>query len=418
MMNDNTAAVVATPTDATVAAAAASAPDDADYVAYVWAYFTGEGANGEQVSLAVSHGNDALHWQTLNDGRPLLVSHQGTSGLRDPCILRAQGVARTQDMARTQDVDPAKDAARFFMLATDLNIAALHGDFSLAQRLGSTHLEVWESADLVDWGEQRHVEVCPQERDGFGVGNVWAPEAHWVPQMDAYAVYWASNLYDGDRLNNASQAHDSRPTYNRMMIATTKDFRTFSAPQVWVDVCGGDGHDGRGTIDATVTKEGEWWHRFIKDERTMQVRHERSRNLFATVRSQLPGYGNASRQDGDAWQLVKEAVGVGLPNGEHDEHGNAIKFTHGEGPCIVRANQADVNGYGWFLFIDQPKYHGGPDHYVCFATNDLDDPDGWQPVSGKLREGLPVNADGGMPRHGTVLPITARERDRLLEHLG
>ena len=376
----------------------------ADCVAYVWAYFTGEGTHGEQVSLAVSQDNDALHWQALNAGRPLIVSHEGTGGLRDPCILRSH------------------DGGHFYLLATDLNIAALHGDFSLAQREGSQYLEVWESNDLTDWGVQRHTEVCPNTGDTT-VGNVWAPEACWVPELGAYAVYWASNLYadnaDGNvGDDNAAPATRTRPTYNRMMIATTKDFHAFSTPRVWVDVCGGDGHDGRGTIDATVTRQGEWWHRFIKDERTMQVRQERSRDLLANVEGDLPGHADCAQQDGRVWQLVKEAVGVGLPNGELDEDGNAIKFTHGEGPCIVRANRGDVNGYHWFLFIDQPKYHGGPDHYVCFATNDLDDPDGWRPVSDRLREGLPVSKDGGMPRHGTVMPITAAERDRLLDRLG
>jgi hypothetical protein len=39
-------------------------------------------------------------------------------------------------------------------------------------------------------------------------------------------------------------------------------------------------------------------------------------------------------------------------------------------------------------------------------------------VSGKLREGIPTNADGGKPRHGTVMPITAAECDRLIAAFG
>ena len=360
----------------------------ADPAAYVWAYFTGEGAAGERISLAVSQGNDALSWRTLNGGLPILVSHAGTRGLRDPCIIRSH------------------DGEHFYLLATDLRVAALHGDFSLAQCQGSRCLEVWESRDLVDWGAQRHVQVCP-----VNAGNAWAPEAHWVEELKAYAVYWASNLYD-----DGTPALRRHPTYNRMMICTTKDFRTFSPPAVWVDVPGGNGRDGRGTIDATVIRSGPWWYRFIKDERTMQVREERSLDLMQPVLRELPGHGSGIA--GRSWQLVHEAVGVGLPNGEHDGRGTPIMFTHGEGPCIVRANPADVNGYRWFLFVDQPKYHGGPDHYICFASNDLDDPRGWHSVSARLRRGLPLNADGGMPRHGTVMPITAEERDHLIERLG
>src|SRR5699024_10560809 len=49
--------------------------------AYVWAFFTGEGVGGEEISLAASRGNDALSWNTLNDGEPLFESEFGEEGL-------------------------------------------------------------------------------------------------------------------------------------------------------------------------------------------------------------------------------------------------------------------------------------------------------------------------------------------------
>ncbi|MBW3079417.1 glycoside hydrolase family 43 protein [Bifidobacterium simiiventris] len=385
------------------------------YEAYVWAYFTGDTGGNEQISLAVSRGNDALNWQTLNGGRPLLTSAFGTRGLRDPFITRSH------------------DDSRFYIIATDLNVAALHGNFREAQCNGSQYLEIWESDDLVHWGEQRHTLVSAPN-----AGNTWAPETYWVPELGEYAVYWSSNLYptatdrsaasssESAKLDSAHMTADEiaaaqsareLPTYGRMMIATTKDFRTFSQPRVWMDVCRGNGHDGLGLIDATVTHDGDWWYRFVKDEKLMTVREERSHDLMATVSGSLPGEAGAAAS-GDGWQLIRENVGVGLPNGETDADGTAKPFTHGEGPCIFRANDGDVNGYRWFLFIDQPRYHGGPNHYIGFATQDLADPDGWVPVSGKLREGIPINADGGKPRHGTVMPITAAERDRLLAAFG
>src|SRR5699024_983064 len=65
-------------------------PSDPDQdEAYVWAFFTGEGVGGEKISLAASRGNDALDWNTLNDGEPLFTSEHGEEGLRDPFILRA-----------------------------------------------------------------------------------------------------------------------------------------------------------------------------------------------------------------------------------------------------------------------------------------------------------------------------------------
>ncbi|TPF85551.1 hypothetical protein BW13_10205 [Bifidobacterium sp. UTCIF-37] len=374
------------------------------YEAYVWAYFTGDTGSSERVSLAVSNGNDALSWRVLNGGEPLFVSQYGTRGLRDPFIMRLHG-------------DSLSDAG-FAIIATDLNVAALHGDFSKAQREGSRYLEIWESNDLVHWGQQRHTLVSGPE-----AGNSWAPEAHWVEETGEYAVYWSSNLYGGENGGEISPDRRTHPTYGRMMIATTKDFRTFSRPQVWMDVCRGNGSDGFGLIDATVARDGDRWYRFVKDEKTMTVREEWSHDLFAPVVGSLPGESgspsDATHDSTSDWHLVREDVGVGLPNGEHDETtGEPKLFTRGEGPCVFRANPGDVNGFNWFLFIDQPSYHGGPNHYIGFATQNLDDPDGWTPVSDKLREGLPANADGGKPRHGTVMPITAAERARLLAAFG
>lgn len=72
-----------------------------------------------------------------------------------------------------------------------------------------------------------------------------------------------------------------------------------------------------------------------------------------------------------------------------------------------------MNGLDWFLFIDQPDYHAGPNHYIPFGTDDLA-ADAWQPLGAKLRENLPQNSDGGKPRHGTVIPVTRAEYQRML----
>src|SRR5690625_2711000 len=109
--------------------------------AYFWAFFTGEGQGAEKISFAASQGNDALSWNTLNDGQPVIESTKGTEGLRDPFIIRS------------------KEGDKFYMIATDLKIDGLPGGFKTAQISGSRYLEIWESTDLVNWGEQRHVEV-------------------------------------------------------------------------------------------------------------------------------------------------------------------------------------------------------------------------------------------------------------------
>ena len=126
--------------------------------AYVWAFFTGEGVGGEKISLAASKGNDALDWNTLNNGTPLFTSEFGEKGLRDPFIMKS------------------KDGDKFYMLATDLKIdgrAPLNGlnGFAGAQANGSKYIEIWKSDDLVNWSKQSHVKVSSDY-----AGNTWAPE--------------------------------------------------------------------------------------------------------------------------------------------------------------------------------------------------------------------------------------------------
>lgn len=353
------------------AAPAASAEKEA----YVWAFFTGEGAGAERVSLAASKGNDALRWNTLNDGEPIFTSTQGTTGLRDPFIIRSH------------------EGDKFYMLATDLKIDGLAGGFTTAQISGSRAIEVWESTDLVNWSAQRHVEVSSAY-----AGNTWAPEAYWDDELGRYVVFWASNLY-----STTDVASRTAVTYNRMMYVTTDDFVTFSEPQVWSDVKRGT---GLGLIDSTVAEQDGVYYRFTKDEASMTIREEKSTDLLATISGSLPGTSGAA----DEWTLVKEKIATGLPNGEPGG-----TYSSGEGPSIFPANPGDVNDFDWYLFIDQPSYHGGPNHYIPFGSTDITDGSSWQALGSILRENLPQNSDGGKPRHGTVLPVTRAEYQTVLE---
>jgi hypothetical protein len=346
--------------------------------AYVWAYFTGEGAGAERVSLAASQGNDALAWNTLNDGEPVFTSTAGTEGLRDPFIVRSH------------------DGDKYFMLATDLKVAGLAGGFTTAQISGSTYIEIYESTDLVHWTDQRHVKVSTDF-----AGNTWAPEAYWDDEIGKYVVYWASNLYP---TTDASARRGV--TYNRMMYVTTDDFVTFSEPAPWIDVRRGS---GRGAIDVTVAQEDGTYYRFYKDEADMTIREEKSTNLLATVAGSLP---TATVAAPDQWSLVKSQVAGGLSNGEPGG-----TFHSGEGPSVFPSNEGDVNGYEWYLFIDQPDYHQGPNHYIGYATDDISDGDALVSVASKLSANLPENSDGGQPRHGTVIPVTRSEYQEVLEGL-
>jgi hypothetical protein len=349
----------AAPADATPADAAPARPaEGAPYAAYVFPYFVGEStADGEKIYIAASRGNTPEAWDTLNNGRPVLTSTMGERGLRDPFLIRSH------------------EGDRFYLLATDLRIYG-GNNFSEAQESGSSHLMVWESADLVTWSEQRMIKVSSDF-----AGNTWAPEAFYDEASGEYVVYWASNLYPTTDV----AGRDYRTSYNRMMYATTRDFRTFSEARPWVDVKRGN---GLGMIDATVVRDGDTFYRWIKDEQSMTIRQERSTDLKAVVTGQLPG-GTSS-----PWSLVAERVGVGQPN----PWGGT--FTSGEGPTVVRDNVVPGR---WHMLIDQPSYHGGQG-YMAFTTDDIG--------SGRWTANLDADLPRS-PRHGTVLPITQAELDTL-----
>lgn len=347
-------ALAAAPHLALPGAPPAAATGD-EYAAYVFPYFTGESTDdGEKIHLAVSQGNDPNSWYTLNDGEPVLESTLGTKGLRDPFLIRSQ------------------DGSKYFLLATDLKMYG-GGSFGDAQETGSHSLMIWESSDLVNWSEQREVELAPQNS-----GNLWAPEAHWDEDTGQYVVYWASALYPDDVPENQ---RDIKNSYQRMMYSTTTDFVDFSEPKVWIDERQGP---GLGMIDSTVAEVGDTYYRLTKDEGDMSVRMESSTQLLRTQ----------GVSDGDGWDLVTEHIGVGQPN----PWGGT--FTSGEGPTMFPSLTDD----SWYLMIDQPSYHGGKG-YMVFETDDLAAGD-WSSVPDAK---LPSS-----PRHGTVLPITAQEQQSLL----
>lgn len=314
-------------------------PAGQDYTGYMFSYFTGEGtANGEQVYFGLSKGNDPLHWRELNGGSPVLTSTLGEQGLRDPFIIRS----------------PEGD--KFYQIATDLRIYG-NGNWDAAQRTGSKSIMVWESTDLVNWTDQRLVKVSPDT-----AGNTWAPEAYYDHGLGAYVVFWASKIYAEDDPNHTGS------TYNKMMYTTTRDFRTFSEPKVWVD-------PGYSVIDSTVVAHQGTYYRFTKDERNNTSSTPCSKFIIEEKATSLLDLG---------WDFVAECIGKGSIN-------------QGEGPTIFKSNTEEK----WYLFIDEFGGRG----YVPFESTDLES--GVWTMSTNYE--LPAR-----PRHGTVLPVTQAEYDRLL----
>ncbi len=339
------------PLDVVVKAAPATPPPPS---AYVFVYFTGNSVEGEKLRLAISDGNNALRWKTLNDARPVIESTEGTRGLRDPFIMRSA------------------EGDRFFLLATDLSTGRTGWDGSTTK--GSRYLEVWESTDLIHWGKQRHILVNLPS-----AGMTWAPEATYDPTIGAYVVYWTSTLYK----DAAHKIEDGDGP--QILTAITRDFRTFTSPKPWfkaADVAGAI--KSKGMIDTTVMKDGDRYYRFTK---ISDAGGCPSSDIVAQVSTSLRASGTSG-----AWKIVDRCVGrrSGTPEVE--------------GPSAFVANPGDTSGFKYFLWVDN---YGGVG-YIPLATNTL---------RGKIAWTYPPAFDlPASPRHGAVLAITASERAALVAY--
>lgn len=212
---------------------------------YLFVHFIGEQKDGEQVYFSIS--KDGLNWNDLNDGKPVLFSHIGENGVRDPFMVR-------------DEVNK-----KFYLIATDLRIEAGKG-WTAAQFEGSRGLIVWESEDLVNWSEERAVTVGVE-----GAGCVWAPESVYDKEKEAFFVFWASMVkLEGDEA--AKQ---------RIYAAYTKDFKEFTEPFVYFEA---ENH----VIDSTIVEENGWYYRFTKDETTKTIRLDRSRELAGKAYERIP----------------------------------------------------------------------------------------------------------------------------------
>lgn len=200
------------------------------YAGYLFVHFTGDQKDGEQIYFSLSR--DGLHWKDLKEGQPVLRSEIGEMGVRDPFLIR------TPDM--------------FCLIATDLRIEAGKG-WETAQYGGSRDILVWKSDDLVNWqGPQAHTIGVD------GAGCVWAPEAVYDEEQDAFLVFWASMV---DRKQ-------------KIYASYTRDFDNFTEPFVFLEK---DNH----VIDSTIIRTEQGYYRYTKDETVKTICIDFSKTLHS-----------------------------------------------------------------------------------------------------------------------------------------
>ncbi len=256
--------------------------------------------------------------------------------MRDPYILRGED-------------------GKFFVIATDLSIYNRRSDsnrWSTCQTSGSKSIVVWESEDLINWSEARLVQVAPDN-----AGCTWAPEAVYDAEKDEYMVFWASKTSSD---NYATQ---------RMYKSYTKDFVTFSDPEIYID--GGN----ISNIDTTITSDKGVYYRFTKNESKSSVTMMRSNSLS------------------DGWEDVATYKINGVA-------GNTV--TGYEGPTIYKKNDSDE----WCLLLD---YYSRSQGYKPFVTSDI--------TKGEFVSAADFTFDSKY-RHGTVMPITQDEYEALVAKYG
>ncbi|MCF6411538.1 immunoglobulin-like domain-containing protein [Pseudalkalibacillus salsuginis] len=291
-------------------------PENAeDNAAYMMTYFNGEAyEDGEQIRFAFSDGNDVTQWNEINNGEPVITSHLGEKGLRDPSIIRS----------------PEGD--KFYLLATDLKVYGTGGNWARTVREGSNSLMIWESTDLVNWSKQRMVEITTPE-----TGNTWAPEVFYDDSTGEYIVYWSSFVYD-----SVADRYGDGKSHNRIMYAKTRDFHTFTEPKTLLDL----GHD---ILDTVAIEHNDKIYRITKGTYYSEKEwagEEIREHVFQEVGDSFFG----------DFELVKEGIGMDV-------------LDHGEGAEIFKSNTEEDKFY---LLIDE---YGGGRGYTLFETTDIDSAD-------------------------------------------
>lgn len=183
---------------------------------------------GEQVHFAVSR--DGFHWETLNNGQPVLWAYYGDHGVRDMTIVRD------------------RTTGKFHIFATDLSLS--YGMRSKYQhswgnivRNGSKDLAHWVSDDLVHWSEEEMVRFGTDD-----MGCVWAPDVIFDEEHQEYLLHWSSP----HRCNN----------FGPMGIygCRTKDFIHYTEPELIYR------KEDSGIIDSAMYAENGKYYLFVKSE--------------------------------------------------------------------------------------------------------------------------------------------------------
>ncbi len=300
-------------------------------MAYLFTHFTNDGKKDkEHIWFSVS--SDGLFWQDLGSDEPLLTSSSGTTGIRDPFTVYDEKLKK------------------YFIIATDL-CTTKGGTWYDFSHKGSRSIVIWESEDLINWSDERLVELGVPD-----AGCVWAPEAVYCKEKESWLVFWASNVREKKELFHKQ----------RIYASYTKDFVNFTPAFKFME-------EKTSLIDTNIVWDKGWYYRFTKDETNKHIILDRCRTLVP--------------ENGEEYEPV------------HSDY--FASFFGLEGPECYRLPDGR-----WCLIVDQ--YHTGKG-YLPVVCDDLSTgvykelPSDYYDM-GKRKK-----------RHGGVIEITDEQMDALIE---
>lgn len=381
---------------------------DDDFEAYLFCHFIGEGtgktegdvkiATGEQIFFALANVGQGLHFKdmngsTQNNPKPVLTSALGERGVRDPYICRS----------------PEGDT--FYIVATDLSVYTRGGwnnNAGQATKTGSHSVIFWESHDLVNWTEERMLEVALPN-----AGMAWAPEMTYCEETGEYLIFFSSTILD-DYANGVDAKILKRDS---IYFTATRDFVHFSETKQFIDNQPypegytnreetdqyATNNDHRKIIDGSVMKIGDYYYSAAKDggnnENHGGVLIQRTTDLY----------------DPESWEKVMNLADAGFQAEGRNADNKCL-----EGPAwfiLNKADRQDPDTVEIGLMAD--FYANTSIGYIPWTTTDIEDTtnanNSWRRIEKGNGDGQ-FSWDSQTKRHGGILRITADEAELLKEN--
>ena len=320
------------------------------YTTYLFAFFSNNSPDGEQVRFALS--DDGFNYTSLNDGRPVVASDTIAikKSVRDPHILRAE------------------DGKTFYMVLTDMR-----SDEGWQSNDG---LILMKSTDLIHW---QHTAIdFPtrfqniQELNADNLHAVWAPQTIWDAEAKKYMIYYSIGRHDWEYPTERSNF--KQPYFKLFYSYANEDFTDITEPKLLFDF-------GKASIDGDIVydKENKEYVLFFKDE-------------GRSVINPLGPNGGWRTRQGVMRATSKHLTGPYITEWKH----------------LQKPGQYPVEGSSVFPLINSDEYILMYDCYANghyqFCKGDLKN---FTYVKDTPTKGTFT------PRHGSVIHITDAERTRL-----